>query len=347
MSLNFKRFFFTCFGKHLTLFSNILAIFLIAGTLWFGFAWFSFIHSPLVKSNQKPVNFVYASGTTVMSLAYNLHRQRLIDKPRFFIWLVEWKDATRKLKAGEYEIGPGTTPLVLLNKMLKGDMVNHTFTIVEGWTFSQLLAALNSDSYLQHGLQGLSYDEIMRTLGREGEHPEGRFDPATYFFSGPTKDTDILKSAYHLQNKRLQFEWEHRGSTSIAKCPYAALVIASMIEKETAFSPEKVKIAGVIARRLEIGMSLQIDSTVIYGLGKSYTGKLRHQDLLKNSSYNTYLHKGLPPTPIAMPSQESLNAALYPAAGSELYYVAKGDGSHVFSNTLKEQDMAIKQFLKK
>lgn len=311
--------------------------------LWFAIHWLLFLNTPLVPIGQKSVDFVYQPGKTVIGLAYQLQKMQVLSDPQMFVTLAKLKGVTHKLKAGEYRIDPGSKPLTLINKMVKGDMLIHTFTIVEGWTFKQLMASLNEASDLTHTLKGLSDGDIMKAIGHEGEYPEGRFAPLTFYFSGPASDISILEKAYNLMQKKLDDLWEARSADAVYPCPYKALIAASIIEKESGYSPERPKIAGVINRRLKIGMMLQMDPTVIYGLGDKYTGKLTAEDLKKNSSYNTYLHKDLPLTPIAMPSFDSINAALHPEQGDELYYVAKGDGTHVFSKTLEEHNAAIRK----
>lgn len=346
-TLIFNQFLFAYIRHRIGLIINVLVAILLIAVLTFSIWWFSFVYAPLVNKNQSAIDFVYSPGTPAITLAYNLKRQKIIKYPKFFVWLIEWRGVEHVLKAGEYRIDPGLSPMGLLDKMVKGDVIKHTFTVVEGWTFKEMFNTLVNNGYVEHTLSGLSNDEIMRRIGFDGENPEGRFAPATYFFSGPTKDVDILRTAHKLMQKKLFAEWQSRAADVPYKCTYEVLIIASLIEKETAVVNEKPLIAGVILHRLAIGMPLQVDPTVIYGLGETYKGKLTHQDLLHDDSYNTYLRRGLPPTPIAMPSETSIYAALHPVVNTALYYVAKGDGSHVFSNTLDEQDAAIKKYLLK
>jgi len=316
--------------------------------IFFGiaFEWISFLTTALVPVGQKSVDFVYPPGKTVLSLAYQLQKLQVLPHPKMFVTLVEFEHAAHKMKAGEYRIDPGTKPLTLINKMIKGDMLIRTFTIVEGWTFQQLLTALNESAELTHTLKGLDANAVMTKLGHYGEYPEGRFAPLTYYFSGPTEDILILREAYDLMQKELNDLWQKRAANASYTCPYKALTAASIIEKESGYVPERPKIAGVILKRMQIDMPLQMDPTVIYGLGSDYKGKLTAADLTKNSSYNTYLHKGLPLTPIAMPSFDSIKAALHPEMGDNLYYVAKGDGTHVFSKTLSEHNAAVEKYIK-
>lgn len=317
-------------------------------SLWLSIVWWVFLKSPLIGAKQKPVDFLFTQGMSVKKAAAILKQQDLIKRPFLFTLIIRLKGVERNLQAGEYRIEPGvTTPLQLISKMVNGDTIYHTFTIVEGWTFSQMIAALNGNEYVKHTIQNLNPAEIMNQIGHVGELPEGRFAPDTYLFSGHIKDTSILINAYNLMEKRLQAAWNNRDANLPYHCPYQALIIASLIEKETAVEQEKPIIAGVILRRLINDRLLQIDPTIIYGLGKKYKGKLNKTDYLKDNPYNTYTRKGLPPTPIAIPSNSSIVATLHPTISSALYYVAKGDGTHEFSATMKAQDKAVKKYLRK
>ena len=325
-----------------------VSIILLIICLWLGFTWWSFLKSPLLPSDQQPRDFLFPQGMSVKQVATTLANQKLLRHPGFFTLFVRLKGLECNLKAGEYRIIPGvTTPSRLLTKMVRGDAIRHTFTIVEGWTFAQVLAALNSNPYVQHTIQKLTPAEIMAYIGHVGELPEGRFAPDTYLFSGKIKDTKLLISAYNLMAKRLNTAWQKRDVKLPYHCPYQVLIVASLIEKETAVLAEKPLIAGVILRRWSSDRLLQIDPTIIYGLGEKYRGKLTKADYYIDSPYNTYTRKGLPPTPIAMPSESSIVAATQPIIGSYLYYAAKGDGTHKFSATLKEQEQAVKKYIRK
>ncbi|MEI8055210.1 MAG: endolytic transglycosylase MltG [bacterium] len=327
--------------------SIILGATFIAICLALSFDFRLFLKAPLIEVGQKPAVFLFTQGMSVKKASTGLEQKNLIKRPLFFNLLARFRGVERNLKAGEYSIEPGvTTPGILLTKMVKGDAVRHAFTIVEGWTFSQMIAALNNNSYIKHTIQQYNSNEIMSAIGYPGELPEGRFAPDTYLFSGEVKDTYILTNAYKLMQKRLQTAWDSKAVDVQYHCPYEALIIASIIEKETAFEQEKPVIAGVIARRLAMGKLLQVDPTVIYGLGEKHSGKLTKADLTKDTPYNTYTRKGLPPTPISLPGKGSIEAALHPTPGTVLYYVAKGDGTHKFSDTLKEQGKAIKKYLR-
>lgn len=315
--------------------------------LWFGYCWGSFLVNPLIAPDKPGVELKVVYGSSAVSTIYQLQELGLIKHPIYFIALIKLTASGNALKAGEYLINPGTTPIQLLKKMLRGEVIPHNFTIIEGWTFVRLLNALASDQHLRHTVAGLREPQIMNLIGHSGEMAEGRFAPDTYKISSGASDVDVLNAAYDLMNTRLRKTWDERSALALYPCPYDALVVASIIEKETAFDQEKPKIAGVIIRRLMKGMPLQLDPTVIYGLGEKFSGKLTEADLFQDTAYNTYTRRGLPPSPISMPGVSSMIAAMHPESGTELYYVAKGDGTHVFSNTLEEQNQAIKKYLLK
>ena len=327
---------------HYFLFFIILAIGYIVCS------WLLFISRPLISSTEQSRSFVFISGSSVKTLSSQLQHMGIVKHPVLVVLLAKLKGMDRLLQAGEYQIDPQMTIGDLLGKMVRGESIRHVFTLVEGWTFSQTLAALGSNPYIVHTIGNLNDAAVMEKLGYGGETAEGRFAPDTYVFSGKINDLDVLRNAYILMQKRIDTAWQVRDVNAPYTCPYKALIVASLIEKETAVDSEKPRIAGVIIRRLNKGMFLDIDASVIYGLGKNYTGKLTRRDLTIPTSYNTYLKKDLPPTPICMPSESSIQAALHPSYGTELYYVAKGDdGTHVFSNTLEEHNTAVSKLRKK
>jgi UPF0755 protein len=294
-------------------------------------------------SSQK---ILLVPGASIKRVAYTLNEQKLLKDPLLFILWVRIGGHEHSLKAGEYLIEPGTTGPQMIGKMVRGEMINHAFTIVEGWNFSQMIKVLGANPNIQHTIGGLSDNEIMEKIGRAGEHPEGKFAPDTYLFSGEVKDVELLKAAYNLMQRRLNELWAQRADNLPYVCAHEALVVASLVEKETAKPEERSIISGVILSRLAKDMLLQIDPTVIYGLGDRYIGKLRREDMRKPSAYNTYLHKGLPPTPICMSGMAAIEAALHPAVTEYLYYVSKKDGSHEFSVNLEDQNKSIKKYLR-
>ncbi len=307
--------------------------------------WQRFLTTPLF-SKPASQTFIIKPGTTVRKLSLQLAREDILKYPNLFEIYVRRSGQAQRIRAGEYEVKNTTTPPGLLKKITRGEVLQHSFTVVEGWTFRELKAHLTSNPALKHTLNGLSDKEIMVRLGYPGESPEGRFFPDTYFFTRETTDLAILKEAYRHMIERLTSAWKHRSPHLPYASPYQGLIVASLIEKETALAPEKDKIAAVILRRLKRKMKLQIDSTVVYALGLQYDGNLTKKNLRIESPFNTYRYYGLPPTPIAMPGEDSLQAAFHPdTVGHYLYFVAKGDGGHYFSDSLKAHRIAIKKYL--
>lgn len=309
---------------------------------YFAVHFYRFLATPL--NPTQALRVVFEPGSSVHHLLLDLQNQGAMPHPRFFLLLAYFKGATNKLKTGEYQFDPGTTPNQLLDQMLAGKCILHRFTIVEGWTFQQLISMLNNLTTVKHQLNSVSSEQILANLGLPAENPEGLFYPATYYFSLGAKDSDLLKRSYQLLEKKLQAAWKHRAAGLPYKTPYQALIVASLVEKETAIAKERPMIAGVIVRRLKAGIPLQIDASIIYGLGTHYNGKLSIEDLRKDTPYNTYTRRGLPPTPIANPSLASITAALHPDHSQNLYFVAKGDGTHQFSAHLAEHNWAVQRY---
>ena len=246
-----------------------------------------------------------------------------------------------KIKTGEYLFEQGTTPDQLLKQIVKGATIQYSATIVEGLNFREMMEALQQNEHLEHILKGQKPAAIMALIGKPGEHPEGRFLSDTYYFPRGTTDVEFLKRAYNAMEDLLNEEWSKRDPEVPLKSAYEALILASIIEKETAVPSERSAISGVFVRRLNKRMRLQTDPTVIYGIGPKFDGNLRRRDLLNDTPYNTYRRRGLPPTPIAMPGVDAIKAALHPADGDTLYFVARGDGSHEFSATLEQHNKAV------
>ncbi|MEO6687798.1 MAG: endolytic transglycosylase MltG [Dokdonella sp.] len=249
-----------------------------------------------------------------------------------------------RLHAGEYALPQGLTPRELLRKMAAGDVVQHRFTIVDGWTFRQLRLALATETGLAQTLPGTSDEDIAKRAGIDDGKAEGWFLPETYSFVKGESDFDVLKRAHASMQKTLDKLWAARAGDTNLDTPYQALILASIVEKETAQPSERPLIAGVFARRLKFHMRLQTDPTVIYGMGESYAGNIRRSDLEADTPYNTYTREGLPPTPIALPGAVAIEAALHPTSGDALYFVARGDGSHEFSPTLDAHNRAVQKF---
>ena len=322
-----------------------IAALLIAACLG-GFALFAdyrhFLDAP-IDVGDKGREITIAPGMSVGEVARTLESQGILRTSLYLQAYARITGFASRIKAGEYALIPGTTPRTLMEQFVAGRVIQYSLTIVEGWTFRQMLEAVTGHGKLEHTLQGLSDEQIMELLDHPGEHPEGRFFPDTYQFPAGTSDSTFLKRAYDTMTSRLNEAWSSRSPNLPFTTPYEALILASVVEKETALPSERPAIAGVFVRRLRKGMLLQTDPTVIYGLSDKFDGNLRSKDLRADSPYNTYVRPGLPPTPISLPGAASLAAAVNPAPGDTLYFVAAGDGSHVFSTTLAEHNRAVRQ----
>jgi UPF0755 protein len=322
---------------------------LITGILVAGLALYidyrHFLASPLAVPEQG-MTLTVAPGTSIAGVAQRLEQQGVVSSSGYLRAYARLHGLASRIQVGEYAIVPGTTPPALMEQLVIGRVIQYSLTVVEGWTFRQMLQAIASHPKLEHTLQGLSDTEIIARLGHPGEHPEGRFFPDTYYFPAGTSDLDFLRRAFDALEQRLTAAWEQRAPGLPLESPYEALILASIIEKETGVPSERREIAGVFIRRLQKGMRLQTDPTVIYGLDRAFDGIIRRSDLLTDTFYNTYTRNGLPPTPIALPGAASLMAAVNPAPGETLYFVAtgNGDGSHVFSTTLQEHNRAVQEY---
>ena len=283
-------------------------------------------------------------GSSVKRIARELAAAEIIKQPYFFEWFARSEGLAQRIQQGEYAIDGQMTPRQLLSNMTSGKVVQYPMTIVEGWNFKQLRTFLARHDALQHTLDGLSDAEVMAKIGFPGEHPEGRFLPDTYHFPRGTTDVAFLKRAYQMMDETLARLWEEREPGLPINTPYQALILASIIERETGLPSERPEIAGVFVRRLQKNMRLQTDPTVIYGMGDEYQGNIRRRDLRRDTPYNTYTRHGLPPTPIALPSAAAIEAALHPKPGATFYFVARGDGSHSFSITLAEHNRAVVKY---
>lgn len=268
-----------------------------------------------------------------------------VPTPLLQLWF-RLSGQARQIKAGSYEIAPGTTPRKLLSMLVRGEETLKNVTLVEGWNFNQVRAALQKAEQLVPDTQGLSPETIMEKLGRPGIHPEGRFFPDTYTYAKGASDLAVLKRAARAMDKRVEATWALRSPDTPLKSPEQALILASIVEKETGKASDRAQIAGVFINRLRLGMPLQTDPTVIYGLGDKFDGNLRKRDLQTDTSYNTYTRVGLPPTPIAMPGKAALLAAVQPAPTKALYFVARGDGSSQFSSNLDEHNRAVNKYIR-
>jgi len=314
---------------------------LLAVAAWL--AWFAL--SP-VKLSASPLEFSVKRGSGLRSAT----RQMIdagVDMPAWpFVLLGRISSNQANIKAGSYQVSTGMTPQELMRKITQGDFAQAEILFVEGWTFRQMRAALDSHPAIRHDSTGLPDAEVMRRLNGENGSPEGRFFPDTYIFGKGESDLTILGRAYRAMGKQLQLAWQQRSPDLPLRSPYEALILASIVEKETGRAADRPLIAGVFVNRLRAGMLLQTDPSVIYGLGEDFDGNLRKRHLMTDTLFNTYTRAGLPPHPIAMPGQASLLAALNPARTDALYFVARGNGTSQFSRTLDEHNRAVAKYQK-
>ncbi|MFZ3161122.1 MAG: endolytic transglycosylase MltG [Rhodoferax sp.] len=283
-------------------------------------------------------------GTTPRGVAQATVDSGVQTSPALLYWWFRLSGQARQIKAGSYALETGLTPYRLLAKLTRGDEALRSVTLVEGWTFKQVRAALLKAEHLKPDSKGLSDALIMEQLGLPGRHPEGRFYPDTYTYAKGSSDLKVLLRALHAMDKQLTQAWQARAVDTPLKTPEELLILASIIEKETGQPSDRPMVASVFSNRLRLGMMLQTDPAVIYGLGEGFDGNLRRRDLLADTPWNTYTRNGLPPTPIAMPGKASLLAAAQPANSRALYFVARGDGSSQFSDSLDAHNRAVNKF---
>ncbi|EXI68943.1 MAG: putative aminodeoxychorismate lyase [Candidatus Accumulibacter adjunctus] len=295
---------------------------------------------------REQVEFTVAPGGSLRTAAREIAASEVAVEPWVLIALARLMGVEASIKAGSYQISRGTTPLELLRKLTRGDFTQAELTFIEGWTFRQMRQRLDAHPHLRHETRSLSEGEIMRMLGVPEQSAEGAFFPDTYLFAKRSSDLELLARAARAMQRHLQQEWQARADHLPLRDAHQALILASIIEKETGRDEDRAQVAAVFINRLRLGMPLQTDPTVIYGLGDDFDGDLRKRDLLADTPYNTYTRRGLPPTPIAMPGLASLQAALHPAASDALYFVARGDGSSHFSRTLADHNQAVRRYQK-
>ena len=297
-----------------------------------------------VKLRSDPADFSIKPGSSLKSATRQMVESGVELGAWQFNLLGRLLGKAGAIKAGSYEVSSGISQLDLLEKLTAGDVTQSEIVFIEGWTFRQMRAALNAVPEIRHDSTPLGDDEIMAWLGAAKGSPEGLFFPDTYLFGKGTSDLEILRRSYKAMSRQLQSAWEARAPDLPFQSPYEALILASVIEKETGQSSDRAQIGGVFVNRLRMGMLLQTDPTVIYGMGEKFDGNLRKKDLLTDTPHNTYTRPGLPPTPIAMPGLASLQAALHPANTPALYFVARGDGSSEFSRSLAEHERAVTKY---
>lgn len=307
-------------------------------------AWLFYFAESTINPVDQNQTFEIDAGTNFRNICQHLVQQKIINHAYSFELLARLLQQDKQIKAGIYGIKPSISHYELINQLTSGIDNQASITFIEGWNFSDLRQALNKNEHIKHMTMAESDKKILEFVGAVENHPEGLFYPDTYYFNPNTSDREILKRAYDTMQRKLLREWQIRDQGLPYKTPYDALIMASIIEKETGRSSERAMIAGVFLNRLRIGMRLQTDPTVIYGLGQKFDGNIRKADLLRDSLYNTYTRDGLPPTPIAMPGLASIHAALHPSNTDALYFVGKGDGSHYFSRSLSEHNNAVTQY---
>ncbi len=334
-----------------TLFKT-LAILILSGSIAIGWGWMDFkgFMNNRASIPEAGIAFEVVSGANLATVSQDLYQSGVLRSALYPRLAGKIYPELTRLKQGEYHLDVNLTPMEIFQKLARGDVISYQIQFIEGWTFNDFLSVLASESRLIHNTEDKSHQALIKSLPFISTEQfvyanlEGLFYPDTYHFQRGSSDTDILKKAYMLMQKMLDKYWSERALGLPYETAYEMLIMASIIEKETGLSSERERIAGVFTRRLKKNMRLQTDPTVIYGMGDKYKGNIRKKDLLEKTPYNTYVIKGLPPTPIAMPSEASLAAAAHPAEGSELYFVARGDGSHQFSVTLEEHNKAVRYF---
>jgi UPF0755 protein len=334
-------------GLRVALISLVLFGGVVVSGLWFYQHTRAWLHAPIEQLSNTKI-YEVPRGAALISVLNDLKKKGLIEHPRELSTWVRLMRPGFTLKAGEYELVPGMSPTDVAELFHSGKVLLHKITIVEGSTAKELRALLANQSAVQANSRQVSAKELMRQLDRAGLHPEGQFFPDTYRFPKGTSDLDILRMANERMRNELELAWAGREPGLPLANAYEALILASIIEKETALASERPMIAGVFIERLRKGMRLQTDPTVIYGLGESFDGNIRKADLQRDTPYNTYTRAGLPPTPICLPGAAALHAAVHPKQTGAIFFVAtgKGDGSHYFSRTLDEHNAALNRYLR-
>ncbi len=327
--------------KSIVIFTMLMVLGILM--IWGGMHYHILLRKPVVLD---VTTLEIYKGDTLESVVKNLRAKQVAVDPFWFKLFANRKHLDRILKVGEYVLEKGATAADILALLTEGKTRQYSITFPEGWGFKQMFQAIKNNSNLQHTLSDEELQNLMKRVGSDQSHPEGLFFPDTYFFEKNTTDVELLKRAHDKMQTLLSAEWHKRDKKVPLDTPYQALILASIIEKETAAAEERKQISGVFTRRLKKGMLLQTDPTVIYGMGDDYHGDIRREDLREPTPYNTYVNKGLPPTPIAMPGKEAIIAALHPADGDALFFVARGNGRHAFSATLEEHEKYVDRYQK-
>ena len=304
-----------------------------------------YAYSPLTPA-KLPLEFTLNQGSSLSAVARQFEREGLLESPRLFVAFARLLGRAGQIKAGVYQLDQPVSRMGLLTMITRGNISKSQITLIEGWNFRQLRHMLNASPNLRHDTLNLSDSEILQRIGAPESHPEGLFFPETYYIAAGSSDIELLRVAYRLMQQRLNEAWQARSPDLPLETPYQALILASIVEKETGTASDRPMIAGVFVNRLRIRMMLQTDPTGIYGMGEKFDGNLRRRDLTSDTPYNTYTRGGLPPTPIAMPGRDALHAALHPASTNAFYFVARGDGSSHFSSNLNAHNQAVNRYQK-
>lgn len=327
---------------------QLSGLFVVVVTIVMCSAWYTIttkLDTPINAKNDKKLYYLIKPGVSLKEVSFGLYQEKIVDNPYYLILAAKLLGYESRIKAGEYLLPLSLTYRELLEKFIQGKVIQHALTLVEGWSYIEVMHAINNNVHLIKKLpSNIDKKNIMEKLGAPNIDAEGRFFPETYFFPSGTTDIDFLHRAYIKMEHVLAEEWSGRALDLPYKQPIEALIMASIVEKETAVANERSEIAGVFVRRLKKGMKLQADPTVIYAIRQTYDGNIRRKDLKIDSPYNTYFYRGLPPTSIGLVGVESIHATLHPENGDSLYFVAKNDGTHHFSKTLAEHNRAVKKY---
>ncbi|HEY8101289.1 MAG TPA: endolytic transglycosylase MltG [Burkholderiaceae bacterium] len=322
---------------------KVLALMIVLALVFAGFVVY-WEQQPIIPPEQPGIDFSIKPGSAVKSAAQQIVAAGVPMNPHLFVLLARISGKSAKMKAGNYVLKPGTTPLHLISQLVRGEFAQEAISIIEGWTFKQMREEINTHPALKHDTAQMSDQELLALITTEFKNPEGLFFPDTYMFATGASDLQIYRQAHAVLMKRLNEAWAARNPTLPYKTPYEALTMASIVEKETGQSSERSMVAAVFVNRLKLGMLLQTDPTVIYGMGDKYKGKIHKSDLERDTPYNTYTRAGLPPTPIALPGGAALAATLNPATTDVLYFVARKDGSSQFSSNLNDHNRAVNKY---
>ncbi len=322
---------------------KLVAVMVLLGLLTSAFLVY-WVRDPLIAAEGQPIEFNIAPGSGLRSAMKQLSAEGVPAHPWLMEFLARGMGKGGVIKPGGYRLEPGTTPIGLLDQLVRGNTIKESLTIIEGWNFLQMRAELSKQKWLKQASAKLTTEQLLDKVAPGFPHPEGIFYPDTYVFERGASDLTIYQQAHQQLMKKLKQAWTNRAANLPYDNPYEALIMASIVEKETGKAAERARIASVFVNRLRRGMLLQTDPTVIYGMGDRFDGNIRKHDLQTDTPYNTYTRGGLPPTPIALPGGNAIDAALNPATGNDLYFVARGDGSSHFSESLDEHNKAVNKY---